>query len=89
MPTGMDGSARRLNITLKPEHAAQLTRLARLTGVPESTLAGLVLAKAIEDADPDARSIVAILDGIPGVYERTMNSLEKAREGEAIGLDDL
>jgi hypothetical protein len=84
----MDRSARRLNITLKPQHAARLAHLARLTGVPESTLAGLMLSKAIEE-DPDARSILGILDAIPGAYEHAMDSLEQARHREAIGLDEL
>jgi hypothetical protein len=84
-----DRSVHRPNITLKPEHATRLAHLARLTGLTESTLAELMLPQAIEEADPDARSIVAILDGIPGAYEHAMDSLEQAREGEAVGLDDL
>lgn len=89
MPGGMDPSAHGLNITLEPEHAARLARLARLTGVPESTLARMMLSRAIEEADPDAGSIVAILEGIPGVYEHVMDSLEQGRQGGGIGLDDL
>lgn len=89
MPAGMERSARRLNVTLKREDAARLARLARVARVPESTLAGLMLSTAIDEADPDARSIVAMLDAIPGAYEHAMDSLDQAREGEAIGLDDL
>ena len=51
----MDRSECQLEITLEPEHAARLTRLARLAGVPEETLAGVLLSKAIEEADPDAQ----------------------------------
>jgi hypothetical protein len=89
MPAGVDRSPRWLDITLEPEHAERLARLARLASVPESTLAGLMLSKAIDEADPDATGITAILDAIPGAYERAMDGLEQAREGEAIGLDDL
>ena len=38
---------------------------------------------------PDARNIVAILDGIPSAYEHTMQSLDRARAGETIPLDEL
>ena len=55
MPADMDRSEYQLDITLEPELAARLTRLARLAGVPEETLAGLLLSKAIEEADPDAQ----------------------------------
>jgi hypothetical protein len=48
-----------------------------------------VLSMAIEDADPDARSLVAVLDGIPGAYERAQLGLERARAGETIPLDAL
>jgi hypothetical protein len=89
MPAGMGRAVRRLNITLRPKVAARLAHLARLTGVPERTLAGLMLSKALEETDPNARSIVTLLDGIRGAYDHTMDSLEQAREGETIGLDDL
>jgi hypothetical protein len=49
----------------------------------------LLLSRAIEKADPDARSIVAVLDGIPCAYEHAMHSLEQARDGEADALDDF
>jgi hypothetical protein len=63
--------------------------LARLAGVLEATLARSLLSKAIEDADPDASSTTAILDGIPGAYERAIQSLERAHAGKSIALDDL
>ena len=47
------------------------------------------LAAAIEEADPEARNLVAVLDGIPGAYEHAMQSLERARAGETIALDEL
>jgi hypothetical protein len=59
----------RLNVTLDPEHAARLARLAERTHVQEGTLARSLLSLAIEKADPEARNIVAVLDGIPGAYE--------------------
>lgn len=85
----MERPGHRLNVTLDPEHAARLARLAERTHVQEGTLARSLLSIAIEEADPEARNIVAVLDGIPGAYEHAMQSLERARAGETIALDEL
>jgi hypothetical protein len=85
----VERSAQRLNVTLDPEHAARLARLAERMHVQEGTLARSLLSTAIEEADPDARSITAILDGIPGAYERAMQGLESVRRGKTIPLDEL
>ena len=85
----MEGHGRRLNLTLGSEHAARLARLAERAHVREGTLARSLLSAAIEEADPEARNIVAVLDGIPGAYEHALQSLERARSGETIALDEL
>ena len=85
----MEGPGYRLNLTLGPEQAARLARLAERAQVREGTLARSLLSLAIEEADPEARHIVAVLDGIPGAYEHAMQSLEHARAGETIALDEL
>jgi hypothetical protein len=85
----MERAGHRLNVTLDPEHAARLARLAERTHVQEGTLARSMLSIAIEEADPDARSVAAVLDGIPGAYERARFGLERAHAGEAISLDEL
>ena len=85
----MERSGHRLNVTLDPEHAARLAQLAERTQVQEGTLARSLLSMAIEEADPDARHIAAVLDGIPGAYEHALQSLERARAGETIPLDEL
>jgi hypothetical protein len=77
----------RLNVTLDPEHAARLARLAERTSVREVTLARARLSAAIEQADLDARDIVALLDSIPGACDHVRESLERARAGETIALD--
>lgn len=89
MPASVDRFAHQLEIQLDPENAARLERLAKLAGVPEATLARSLLSMAIEDADPDASSTTAILDGVPGAYERAIQSLDQADAGESIALDDL
>lgn len=55
----------------------------------EGTLARSLLSTAIEEADPDARNVAALLDGIPGAYERAQLGIERARAGESIPLDEL
>jgi hypothetical protein len=85
----MSAAKHRLNVTLDAEHAARLARLAERTHVQEGTLARSLLSNAIEDADPDARDVATLLDGIPGAYERAELGLERARAGETIPLDDL
>ena len=85
----MERAGYRLNVTLDAEHAARLARLAERTHVQEGTLARSLLSTAIEEADPDARNIVEVLDGIPGAYERAMQNLDRARTGQTISLDEL
>lgn len=55
----------------------------------EGTLARSLLSMALEEADPDADSIVQLLDGIPGAHERAQLGLERGRAGETIALDEL
>jgi hypothetical protein len=80
--------ARRLNITLDPEHAARLAALAERTHVQEGTLARSLLSMAIEEADPEARSVTALLDGVSGAYERAQLGLERGRAGETVGYEE-
>lgn len=82
-------STQRLNITLDEERAAKLARLAARVHVAEGTLARSLLSTAIDDADPDPDSIVAILDGIDGAFERAQVGLQQAAEGTTISLSDL
>jgi predicted transcriptional regulator len=80
--------ATRLNVTLPAETAAKLARLAERTHVQEGTLARSLLAQAIDEADPDARHVAEILDGIPGAWERVEEGLRQARAGETVPLDE-
>jgi hypothetical protein len=79
----------RLNITLDAEHAARLARLAERTHVHEGTLARSLLSMAIEDADPEARNVTTLLDGIPNALERAQAGLERGLAGETVALDKL
>ncbi len=85
----MDQTTIRLNVTLDSEHAAKLSMLAERTHVQEGTLARSLLSSALDEADPDPRTITALLDGIPGAYERAQLGLKQAAEGKTISLDAL
>lgn len=82
-------ASQRLNITLDEAHAAKLAQLAARVHVNEGTLARSLLASAIEDADPDADTVVAVLDGIDGAWERAQRGRDQAARGETIALRDL
>jgi hypothetical protein len=79
----------RLNVTLDPEHAEKLSRLAARVHVNEGTLARSLLSTALDEADPSPEHIVALLDGIPGARDRARLGSEQGRRGEGIALDDL
>jgi predicted transcriptional regulator len=79
----------RLNVTLSPAYGEKLSRLAARTHVREGTLASSLLAQAIDDADPEARQIIALLDRIPGAWDRIETGIADARAGRTIPLDKL
>jgi hypothetical protein len=79
----------RLNITLDGESAVKLARMAKRIHVQEGTLARSLLATALDEADPGARTISEVLDAIPGAWERAQQGLEQARSGDTLALDAL
>lgn len=79
----------RVNVTLDDEHAEKLRRLAERTHTNEGTLARSLLASALDDADPDARNVTELLDGIDGAFERAQQGLESARAGLGAPLEEL
>jgi len=42
-----------------------------------------------DEADPDARNVTALLDGIPGAFERAEHGLGEANAGLGTPLEDL
>ena len=79
----------RLNITLDDEQAEKLSRLAERMHVQPGTVARSLLSHALDEADPDARNVVELLDGIPGAFSRARLGLEQARAGQTVALDEL
>lgn len=79
----------RLNITLDEQRSEKLTRMAERMHVQAGTLARSLLSVALDEADPDARNVVELLDGIPGAYERAHLGLSEAKAGSTVALGDL
>lgn len=79
----------RFNIQLDEKYATKLKALASRTHVQPGTLARSLLSTALDEADPDAATIVEVLDAIPGAYERHQQGLREARAGEGTPLDEL
>lgn len=71
----------RVNVTLDDAHAEKLRRLADRTHVNEGTLARSLLMTALDEADPDPSNVTALLDAIPGAYERAELGLAEIKAG--------
>ena len=79
----------RLNVTLPADYGEKLSRIAARTHVREGTLASSLLLQAIDEADPDPRQIAALLDRIPGAWDRIEAGITDARAGRTVPLDEL
>jgi hypothetical protein len=79
----------RLNITLDDEQAEKLARLADRMHIQPGTIARSLLSGALDDADPDARNVAELLDGISGALARAELGRAQAQAGDTISLDEL
>ncbi len=79
----------RVNIVLDEVRATKLRRLAERTHTNPGTLARSLLSTALDEADPDPRSITAVLDGIDGAWEDAVAGLNEVRSGRGTPLGDL
>jgi len=84
-----DRRIHRLNVTLDGEHASKLAKLAERVHIQEGTLARSLLSQALDEAGPDPRDVVALLDGIPGAFDRAQLGLRQAKAGRTVPLGDL
>ena len=76
-------------MTLDDVHAEKLRRLAERTHVNEGTIARSLLMSALDESDPDPRSITELLDALPGAFERAELGLAQVRSGHGQPLTDL
>jgi adenylate kinase family enzyme len=79
----------RLNITLDDEQAEKLARIADRMHIQPGTIARSLLSSALDDADPDARNVAALLDGIPSARARAELGRGQAQAGQTVPLDEL
>lgn len=79
----------RINVTLDEAHAAKLAALAERMHVQSGTLARSLLQSALDETDPDARTMVELLDGIDGALASARRGSREARAGDVIDLVDL
>jgi predicted transcriptional regulator len=82
-------AGKRFNVVLDEEHAAKLQDMAARMYVQPGTVARSLLSNAIDQVDSEAATITAILDAIPGAWERTQEGLADAKAGRVVSLDRL
>ena len=80
---------KRINVVLDEEHAAKLQAMASRMYVQPGTVARSLLSTAIDQVDSEASTIMAILDAIPGAWERTQEGLADVKAGRVVPLDQL
>ena len=79
----------RLNVTLPAAYGEKLARMASRTHVREGTIASSLLLQAIDEADPDPRQVVDLLDRIPGAWDRIETGIADARSGRTVPLEEM
>ncbi|MBO0767358.1 MAG: hypothetical protein J2O48_01610 [Solirubrobacterales bacterium] len=79
----------RLNVTLEPEYGEKLRRLAEQRYLQPGTLARALLSEAIDLAELDGARMTAILDAIPGAWDRMDHAMDQVRRGETVPLEEL
>lgn len=78
-----------LIVHLDAAHTARLAEIAERIHLSPESVARSLLSTALDQRDPDATVITAVLDAIPGAFEHAQRGLEEAQSGQAIPLDDL
>ena len=85
----MGRPSNRVNVVLDDESAVKLHRLAERTHTNPGTIARSLLTSALDEADPDARTVAALLDRIDGAFEEAQRGLEEGRQGAGTRLEHL
>ena len=85
----MSRSHHRVNVLLDEERALKLDRLAERVHTNPGTLARSLLSTALDEADPDPRTITQLLDRIDGAWEDAQAGLVEALEGTGMLLERL
>jgi hypothetical protein len=84
-----ESNSNRVNVTLDDVHAEKLRLLAERVHVNEGTIARSLLTTALDEADPDPKTVTELLERIPGAFERAEEGLAQVRRGEGKELSEL
>jgi hypothetical protein len=57
--------------------------------VQPGTLARSLLSTALDQVDPDAASITALLDAIPGAFDRAQQALADTAASRVVPIEEL
>jgi predicted transcriptional regulator len=79
----------RFNVVLDEEHAARLYALAERSYLQPGALARSLLSGAIDEMEPDARTVTAILDAIPGAWDSVQRGEADYAAGRLIALEEF
>ena len=79
----------RINVLLDDEHAAKLHALAERTYLQPGALARSLLSAVLDQAEAEGTAMTAVLDAIPGAWERAAAGMADARAGRFVPLDEL
>jgi excisionase family DNA binding protein len=82
------GGPRTILVDLDEAHASRLQELAARIHLSAEVVAGSLLSSAIDQRDPDAATITAVLDAIPGAWEQAQEGLSQIRSGQGIRLEE-
>jgi hypothetical protein len=81
--------AHQIRLDLDDESAARLALLAERAHAEQDDLAVTLLSEALAEVAREPADVTALLDRIPGSWERMQLGREQAARGETIGLDEL
>jgi len=82
----MAAGSNRVNVILDEEHAVKLRRLAERTHTNPGTIARSLLATALDEADPDPRDVVAVIDLARATYRKMVQNLAWATGYNVIAI---
>ncbi|MHB8469488.1 MAG: hypothetical protein ACYDCH_07025 [Gaiellaceae bacterium] len=78
-----------LRLRLAPEYAAKLSKLAARAHAEKEDLACALLSQAIDEVDADGQGVAALLDAIPGAWERAKRGLGESAAGRTVPAADV
>jgi hypothetical protein len=81
--------AHQIRLDLDDQSAARLATLAERAHAQQDDLAMTLLSEALAELEREPADVVAVLDRVPGAWERMQLGREQAARGETVGLDEL